>query len=403
MIVRRNKSSLVPSRLSPRDIWQVGSAGLRGRPVRVLLSALGIAIGIATMISVVGVSESGKAGLMRELDKLGTNLLVVTPGSSFTTGGQAKLPSGATNMVSRIEGVQAVAATGKVQTTVRRTEHIPEEITSGLSVLAAEGDLLRTLRGRMARGAWLNRATAAHPAIVLGNVAADRLGITAPGQEVWVQDRYFTVLGILAPLPLAPEIERSALVGWPLAQQVLSFDGHPTSLYERSSDKAVAEVRALLPRTVNPEAPQEVVVSNPSDALTAKAASEGAFTGLLLGLGAVALLVGGVGVANTMVISVLERRHEIGLRRSLGGTRGQIRVQFLTESVLLSGLGGTLGLLLGLGATRVYALLLDMPWVVPVWAVAGGLSATSLIGALAGLYPAVRAAKLSPTLALHAG
>jgi putative ABC transport system permease protein len=162
-------------------------------------------------------------------------------------------------------------------------------------------------------------------------------------------------------------------------------------------------VRQLLPRTVNPEAPQEVQVSNPSDALAAKAASESAFSGLLLGLGAVALLVGGVGVANTMIISVLERRHEIGLRRSLGGTRGQIRVQFLTESVLLSALGGAVGLLLGLGATWAYALVMDMPWVMPVWAVTGGLGATTVIGALAGLYPAVRAARLSPTLALHAG
>lgn len=394
---------LVPARLSARDVWQVGSAGLRGRPVRVLLSALGIAIGIATMISVIGVSESGKAGLMRELDKLGTNLLVVTPGSSFTTGGPARLPKRATDMVSRIEGVRDVAATGAVDATVRRTEHVPEEITGGLSVLATDEHLLRTLRGDVARGAWLNRATAAHPAVVLGDVAADRLGITEPGQEVWVRDRYFTVVGILAPLPLAPGIERSALVGWQVAREELGFDGHPTSLYERSSDEAVTRVRQLLPRTVNPEVPQEVQVSNPSDALAAKAASESAFSGLLLGLGAVALLVGGVGVANTMIISVLERRHEIGLRRSLGGTHGQIRVQFLTESVLLSALGGAVGLLLGLGATWAYSLVMDMPWVMPVWAITGGMGATTAIGALAGLYPAVRAARLSPTLALHAG
>ncbi len=141
-------------------------------------------------------------------------------------------------------------------------------------------------------------------------------------------------------------------------------------------------------------------MSRPSDALAAQQAADETFTGLLLGLGAVALLVGGVGVANTMVISVLERRPEIGLRRSLGATRGQIRVQFLAESLLLSVLGGVTGVLLGLGVTALYASTQGWPTVVPLWAAGGGLLATLLIGAVAGLYPAMRAARLSPTEAL---
>ncbi|WP_419995909.1 ABC transporter permease [Streptomyces boninensis] len=398
----RRRSGLRPARLAGRDVWQVGSAGLRGRPVRVLLSALGIAIGIATMISVVGISESSKADLLRQLDKLGTNMLVVEPGQSFLTGEEAKLPRAAPEMVGRIDGVENVGAIGAMDHSVYRSQHVPEELSGGLTVNAASENLLRTLQGKAVKGTWLNKATGKYPAAVLGSAAAERLGITKPGQQVWIGERYFTVIGILGELPLATDLERSALVGWDAAEQLLGFDGSPTSIYERSAEDRVDAVRGLLPRSVNPEAPEEVEVSNPSDALAAKAASEGAFTNLLLGLGGVALLVGGVGVANTMIISVLERRHEIGLRRSMGATKGQVRLQFVTESLLLSGLGGLAGVVLGAGATFAYASVSGIPWVVPPWAMAEGFGATLVIGSVAGLYPAVRAARVSPTVALHA-
>ncbi|MEU6285393.1 ABC transporter permease [Streptomyces sp. NPDC047028] len=397
---RRGKLS--PARLGPRDVLHAGSSGLRGRPVRVALSALGIAIGIATMIAVVGASASSQAQLTRQLDRLGTNMLVATPGDSMFAGEKVKLPEDAVGTVGRIAGVEEAGATGLVDASVRRTEKIPEEENGGIQVVAATEGLLKVLRGRTADGTWLNKANGRYPAVVLGDVAARRLGVTAPGGQVWIRDRYFTVIGILAPLPLAPEIERSALLGWEAARKLLGFDGHPTSVYERSTDASVEEVRSLMAPTIDPRSPQDVKVTDPSAALQAKAATEGAFSSLMLGLGGIALLVGGVGVANTMIISVLERRHEIGLRRGLGATRGQIRVQFVTESLLLSGLGGLAGIVLGSLATGLYAYVGDLPWVVPPWSAAAGFGATLVIGTVAGLYPAVRAARLSPTLALHA-
>ncbi|WP_448332490.1 ABC transporter permease [Streptomyces sp. DSM 41534] len=397
--VRRRLS---PARLSPRDVLHVGSGGLRSRPLRVALSALGIAIGIATMISVVGVSASSKEQLLRRLDELGTNMLVATPGESMFAGEKVKLSRNAVGRVSRIDGVEHAGATGSIETSLRRNEKIPEDDGVGIKVQAASQGLLKVIRGEVGSGTWLNEASGHYPAVVLGHVSAQRLGIGKAGQQVWLGDRYFTVVGILDPLPLAPEIERSALVGWDVAEDLLGFDGHPTSVYERSANDTVSDVRDLLPATIDPENPQDIEVTDPSAKLKARAATEGAFNSLLLGLGGIALLVGGVGVANTMIISVLERRYEIGLRRSLGAARGQIRVQFVTESLLLSGLGGAAGVVLGAAATAVFAHLDGLPWVVPLWSVAGGFGATLVIGTLAGLYPAVRAARLSPTLALHA-
>jgi putative ABC transport system permease protein len=396
---KRAGRRLVPARLSPRDVYRVGLAGLRTRPTRVVLSALGIAIGIATMVAVIGISSSSREQLLRQLDALGTNLLTVEPGQTLF-GDEAKLPVNSVDMVKRIGPVGTAAATGTVDTSVRRTNRIPEAVTGGIAVQATSTELLTTLDGTVRTGAWLNAATARYPGVVLGAEAAKRLGINRAGEQAWLGNRWFTVVGILNPMPLAPEVDRSALVGWDAAMRYLGFDGHPTMLYERSTDASVETVASVLPRTVNPENPNEVDVSRPSDALEAKAAAAGAFTNLLLGLGAVALLVGGVGVANTMVISVLERRREIGLRRSLGATRGQVRTQFLAESLLLSMLGGAAGVVLGAIATIAFAAYRDWPPVVPLWAVGGALAATLAIGTIAGIYPAMRAARLSPTVAL---
>jgi len=395
-------ATLSPAPLRPADVIRVGGAGLRARPLRVVLSALGIAIGIAAMVSVVGISTSSREDLARTLDRLGTNLLTVSPGQSFF-GDAAHLPDEALTMIRRIGPVTAVSAIGRVpDARVYRNDHIPAAQSGGIGVYAVRLDVPGTVGATVVSGTWLNAATAKYPAVVLGVKAAQRLGVgrAGPQERVYLGGRWFTVVGLLAEAPLAPELDSGALVGWPVAEQKLGFDGYPTTVYTRTRDDQVEAVQAVLAATANPENPNEVNVSRPSDALAARQAADETFTGLLLGLGAVALLVGGVGVANTMVISVLERRSEIGLRRSLGATRGQVRIQFLVESQLLSALGGAGGVLLGVAVTSVYAATQGWPSVVPVWATVGGLGATLVIGAVAGLYPAVRASRLPPTEAL---
>jgi putative ABC transport system permease protein len=392
----------VTSRLLPADLLRVGSIGLRTRRLRATLSAIGIAIGIASMVAVLGISQSSKADLLAQLDELGTNLLTITPGQSLL-GEEATLPVTAPKMTARLGAVEKVASVRTTEATLRRTNYIPAAQTNGISVLAADTNLLATLNGTVEQGVFLNEANTRFPAIVLGSVTAERLAITSleAGPMVYVDGRWFSVVGILDPLPLAPDIDRSALVGYPIAEELLGAASDPTTIHVRTDPDTLADTRGLLPATANPESPEGVQVSRPSDVLEARAAAETAYTSLFLGLGAVALLVGGVGIANVMVISVLERRSEIGLRRALGAGKRHISIQFLTESLLLAALGGLVGAVIGVLVTAGYALTRDWAISIPAYAPIGGLVTSLLIGGVAGLYPAVRAARLSPTEALR--
>jgi putative ABC transport system permease protein len=390
-----------PRRLGLRDLIVVGAGGLTTRRLRATLSALGVAIGIAAIVAVLGISQSSKADLLAQLDRLGTNLLTVAPGQTFA-GGDATLPKESVGMIRRIRPVQQAAAVATVSdTAVYRNDRIPREETGGLSVAAADLKLPQAVGVTLAKGTWLNAAAARYPTTVLGAAAAQQLGIDRIGSQVWLGGRWFTVVGILDPVTLAPELDRAALVGFPVAERLFGADGSPTTIYLRADPAYVSDVQGVLAATANPEHPNEVQVSRPSDALAAQAAAKSALNALLLGLGGVALLVGGVGIANVMVISVLERRSEIGLRRALGATRGHIRTQFVVESLLLALLGGAGGVVLGALVTAGYATRQHWQVVVPLSGVAGGVGVALALGAVAGLYPAVRAARLAPTDALR--
>jgi putative ABC transport system permease protein len=383
------------------DVLRTGAIGLRTRRLRAALSAVGIAIGIASMVAVLGISESSRADLLAEIDRLGTNLLRVSPGQSFL-GENAELPETAGTMIGRVSGVQATASVAAIEgATVRRNALIPVEETGGIGVFAADPSLPATVGAAVARGRFLDGASGRYPTVVLGHDAAGRLGIDRTGVRVWLGGRWFLVIGILEPVALDDSLDSAALIGFDAAEDLFGIDRSASTIYVRADTDAVAAVRDKLGATASPEHPEEVTVSRPSDALEARAAAKTAFTSLFLGLGAVALLVGGVGIANVMVISVLERRSEVGLRRALGATRRHVGVQFLSESLLLASLGGAAGVALGALVTLGYAESQDWRAVVPPVALAGGIAAATAIGAVAGLYPALRAARLSPTDALR--
>jgi putative ABC transport system permease protein len=399
-------------RLHPRDGLRLASVGLRARPLRAALSALGIAIGTAAIVGVLGLSSSSQAGLIAEINQLGTNLLTVEAGQSLT-GGPAQLPREAPARLTLLNNVEHVADTALLQDKyVYGSSIIPATDSGGLQVRATSLNLLPVLGTGLARGAWLNQGTARLPVAVLGAVAAQQLGIDRvdPNERIWLDGQWFNIAGILNTSPLEPDIDVSALIGYPAAETYLGYvsvvgdekkTGPPSTIYVRAATGREAAVQSLLAQTADPEAPYEAAVSQPSDVLTARAAAAGAFNSLFLGLGVVALIVGAVGVANIMIISVLERRSEIGLRRALGATKAQIRTQFLAESILLALIGGVVGVLAGAAATAVYASSKGWAIVIPAQAWTGGIASAILIGAIAGLMPAVRASRMPPTVALR--
>ena len=395
--------SLPPSRIHLSDLVRTATVGIRSRKMRAGLSAIGIMIGIASIVGILGLSESSKSELLARLDRLGTNLLAVEPDGGFGRG-DGNLPADAASMISRITPVQATSMVSFVEgVNVYKNDLIPEGKTGGISVQAVDSKLLNVLAGSLADGVWFDDAKSGFPTVVLGSVAAERLGVreVTGVQPLWLGEQWFIVIGVLRTFELAPDLDRAALVGHRAAETYLDHENLPTRVVVRVDPRKVDQVMTVLAATANPEFPEEVVVDRPSEALEAAEAAEDTLTTLFVGLGSIALIVGGVGIANVMVISVIERRGEIGLRRALGASRRHIASQFLGEALLLALMGGVGGVIVGITATAVYANVKGWSLIVPPIAMIGGLGAALLIGGVAGLYPATRAARLSPTEALR--
>ena len=389
-------------KLKINDLFMVAFYGVKARRGRAALTSIGIGIGIAAIVAVTGISASGRADLLATLESLGTNLIKASPQAGFF-GTQENLPDGVLGMVERIGPVQEVTSTTQTDLLVRRTDFISEFEGGGISALVTRPELLDVVGGKLAEGRFIKDGLSDIPVTVLGSVTATRLGIRdlSIPTKILIENEWFGVVGILDELKIHPDLDRSVFIGYGVAKTLFNVDEEPTTIYVRSNPAYIEDVVEVLAPSMNPENPDQVSVSRPSDALEAQEAAEVAFTNLLLGLGSVALLVGGVAIANVMVMSVLERRMEIGVRRSIGATRKEIRYQFLLESVLLSGVGGLVGVLLGAGITLGYTEYSNIVFSIPILQVLGAIVLALLIGALSGVYPAIKASKIQPAEAVR--
>ena len=389
-------------KLKKKDLFFVALYGVKSRRGRAALTSIGIGIGIAAIVAVTGISASGRADLLATLESLGTNLIKASPQAGFF-GTQEKLPDGVLGMVERIGPVEEVTATTQTDLLVRRTDFISEFEGGGISTVVTSSELLDVVGGNLTEGRFIDKGLSNIPVTVLGNVTASRLGITslAKPTKILIENEWFGVIGILEELKIHPDLDRSVFIGYGVAETLFNVDREPTTIYVRANPTYVEDVVEVLAPSMNPENPDQVSVSRPSDALEAQEAAEVAFTNLLLGLGSVALLVGGVAIANVMVMSVLERRMEIGVRRSIGATRKEIRYQFLLESILLSGAGGLIGVLIGVGVTLGYTNYTNIVFSIPALEVLSAILLALLIGALSGVYPAIKASKIQPAEAVR--
>lgn len=389
-------------RLKIKDLFFVALYGVRARRGRAALTSIGIGIGIAAIVAVTGISASGRADLLATLESLGTNLIKASPQAGFF-GTQEKLPDGVVGMVERIGPVEEVTSTTQTDLIVRRSDFISEFEGGGISTIVTSPELLQVVGGNLIEGRFIQDGLSNIPVTVLGSVTASRLGINTldTPTKILIGNEWFGVVGILDELKIHPDLDRSVFIGYGVAKTLFDIDKEPTTIYVRANPTYIEDVVEVIAPSMNPENPDQVQVSRPSDALEAQEAADAAFTNLLLGLGSVALLVGGVAIANVMVMSVLERRMEIGVRRSIGATRKEIRYQFLLESIVLSGIGGLVGVVLGTGVTLGYTNYTDIVFSIPVSQVLGAILLALLIGAISGVYPAIKASKIQPAEAVR--
>ena len=389
-------------RLKIKDLFFVALYGVRARRGRAALTSIGIGIGIAAIVAVTGISASGRADLLATLESLGTNLIKASPQAGFF-GTQEKLPDGVVGMVERIGPVEEVTSTTQTDLIVRRSDFISEFEGGGISTIVTSPELLKVVGGNLIEGRFIQDGLSNIPVTVLGSVTASRLGINTleTPTKILIGNEWFGVVGILDELKIHPDLDRSVFIGYGVAKTLFDIDKEPTTIYVRANPTYIEDVVEVIAPSMNPENPDQVQVSRPSDALEAQEAADAAFTNLLLGLGSVALLVGGVAIANVMVMSVLERRMEIGVRRSIGATRKEIRYQFLLESIVLSGIGGLVGVVLGTGVTLGYTNYTNIVFSIPVSQVLGAILLALLIGAISGVYPAIKASKIQPAEAVR--
>ncbi|WP_244930717.1 ABC transporter permease [Nocardioides sp. W7] len=386
--------------LTLADHARLASRGLRGHPLRFALSALGIAIGVASMVAVAGITQSSRVELDDLLSRLGTNLLRVYPTPDLQ-GTPTRLPETARVMLGNVGPITHASGVGELTDVgVYRSPFVPAGNTNSIVVTAVDPTLIGTLHGTVARGHWFTQANTAFPTVVLGSAAADRLAIDTPGTRVWIEDQWCVVVGILDPLLLAGELDGAAMLPDPAARAFFGFDGSHTGVYLRADEHQVVNVAQVAAATASPQHPEQVGVDRPSDALSAQLTADRTLNRLLIGLATLGLVVGGIGVSNTMIIAVIERRAEIGLRRALGATRGNIAAQFLSESMLMSATGGAVGCLVGYLVTGIYASTQHWGFSLPLWVAAAAIGLTALVGTVAGLYPARKASRESPTVAL---
>jgi len=389
------------------DLVGVAWSGLKARKIRTLMIMLGPIIGVAAMVSAVGLTESAKGALQAQLAQLGTNLVIVQAGGTFGSQNPT-LPSNSVQRVENMSTVTSAAATsnlsGVIAVPVQGASTYYEAFP--VPVRAADDNLPSVLQVPTIDGRWLNPTdNRLHlRSVVLGEGIAKQYGYL-PGETrtIRLNNTNFGVVGVLGPVALDPELDNAAFVTQWAAKHVLGTNGRPNQLYVRAIPGTTQQTANALPTAINLGSSTQVSTQIPTDVLQAAAQANKTLQQVALLAGLLALTVGGIGIANVMSISVIQRSSEIGIRRAVGHSRSKIGAQFLLEALFVGVLGGIIGAVVGVGV--VYAVSAIAGWVVviayreiPIW-----MGLALLVAVIAGLYPSIKAARLEPLETLRLG
>ena len=405
-------SGIPRSRFRLQDLFAEALAGLFTRPGRSLLTALGAVLGIAALVATLGVADTAGNQIVATFDELSATSVVLTTEGGFSGANRRlSLPWDSEQRLTRLNGVVAAGSMAEVGLGDDLVRSVPINDPLGqtefqISMIAASPGIYPASRGRLATGRWydLGHSEREDRVTVLGAGAARRLNVTRVDQQpvVFVGDVSFVVLGILARVERQPELLNALIVPEGTARKLYNLES-PTTIQIRTEVGAAPLIAAQGPIAVSPDDPSIIRVQAPPEPDDLREDVQQNVNALFLILGGVSLLVGGIGIANVTLVSVLERVGEIGLRRALGAGRRHIAYQFLLESTGVGLFGGAVGA--SLGVLTVVAVSAARTWtpvlnpLIPVGAPLLG----AVVGLLAGLYPALRASLLEPVESLRAG
>jgi putative ABC transport system permease protein len=406
-----------------RDLVDEALAGVAARPARLALTTLGTVLGVAALVGTVGLAQTAGGQIAGRFDAVTMTEVVVAPrdpsaspgggaqGDTPSTGPVAALPWDAEARLGRLAGVVASGTYSRLNVGDVRVRTVPVVDPSGaaehtMPVAAASPGLLATLNGEVVTGRFFDEGhdQRADPVAVLGAHAADRLDINRVDVQptVFIGDRAFTVIGIIDDVSRRTELLDSVLI--PNGTAVALYElPSPDEVRIRTEVGAAQQVGAQAPVALAPNAPEGMEARVPPSPAHVKADVASDVNALFLLLGAVALVVGALGIANVTLLSVLERVGEIGLRRSLGATRRHVAAQFLTESVTIGFLGGMVGAATGVLLTVGVSIARDWTPVLDLHLAGGAPLLGAVIGLIAGTYPAWKASAVQPIAALRSG